>query len=695
MVSNSGSTKQKLDALLVHNEAMLRATRERVKLQDVKHKERLQQVLATSPLSALESRIEAALQAAFPGRDLQIQFDYIDREKFAGDLAVKLRGLLTEGGPRGFVAKYQATVLEVLTGASLADVIKQVDPKGMYLNVTLQDAWFREAALTTAKLGVQFGASSALRDRRFVIDYSSPNVAKALHAGHIRSTIIGEVLSNLLEGSGAQVFRVNHINDFGGFGFILEGYRRFAKQFPAELSDPAKLVEIYKIRRSFESVQQSKAALEELDPKDKQIIERYLPTVRDRGAFEAQYADYVKSSDARFAKLELGDAEEVELWAKMVQWSLTDFEPFYRSLNIHIPYVLGESFYFHASSALLETAQADGKAVIFSSEAAEAEVRRLSELIAAEKITEQEGRALQEAARKDVGALVVPLADGHRLVVQRSDGRSIYATRDLGAIKVRREIFNPTDIVYVVGQEQRHHFAQLFEAAQVLGLCGGQEDLRLEHKYFGFYVDAKTGKKLASRDMVAGVNRLLEASFEFFRKRVAERGDLAQAELDSTAQQLSVGSVVFNDLKQDVKGRVDFEVGCLDTIVEGFEKSGGAYVVYTACRARSILRKVREACVNIPAPKPDFQVSGEEAKLLLAVERLPQVVASAAKLTDPSVLVQYLLTLAQLYNSYYNRVRVIQQDGSVDADRLAITSAVQTCLENGLRLCHVECPERI
>ena len=113
----------------------------------------------------------------------------------------------------------------------------------MYVNVTLADRWLLDGAQHVADLAAGFGLSDAQAARTFLVDYSSPNVAKVLHAGHIRSTIIGHVLSNLHEGCGALVYRVNHINDFGGFGFTLEGWRRFASHFPEGMKENERLLE--------------------------------------------------------------------------------------------------------------------------------------------------------------------------------------------------------------------------------------------------------------------------------------------------------------------------------------------------------------------------------------------------------------------------------------------------------------------
>jgi arginyl-tRNA synthetase len=164
-------------------------------------------------------------------------------------------------------------------------------------------------------------------------------------------------------------------------------------------------------------------------------------------------------------------------------------------------------------------------------------------------------------------------------------------------------------------------------------------------------------------------------------------------ELESTAQQLAVGSIIFNDLKQDVKGSVDIDVAALKATIEGFEKSGGAYVVYTACRARSILRKHGAP----PPPAREIQpiaIDPQEAGLLLKIQQIPERLAAAAEAANPTVIVRHLLDIAGIYNSYYNRFQVISSTG-VDVPRLLFTKAVEQSLTNALRVCHIECPPKI
>ncbi len=644
------------------------------------------------PLSALEKLIVRVLQERSGSTDISLDVDFIDRRRFGGDLALKLPDLLEENGARAYIEKHIPWIVEALRGADLVNVIRRVDHKGIYVNVTLTEEWFLHSVQSIVDLAEEFGRNDTRVDRTQIIDYSSPNVAKVLHAGHFRSTMIGHVLANLNEACGALVYRVNHINDFGGFGFMLEGYRRFNEYFPETMSPNGRLLEIYAIRRALERAVAEGRGPGTAGDADAALLGRYFPGVTTNAALREVYEEFVAASDTRFARLEEGDQDEVELWKMMVEWSLEDFRSFYAALGIHIEFTIGESFYLDAGNAVVDQAIRTGKAVKFGKQLLDEKIAGLDHAVETGEITQAVHDKSVALLEKDLGAIVVLLPGGEQLVVRRSDGRSIYATRDLGAIKLRREIFDPTDIYYVVGQEQRVHFSRLFQAAEVLGLAGPSE-LYLKHIYFGFYVDADSGKKLSSRDSVAGVTELLAASVEHFRKRSAEHAEMSEEELDIASRQLAVGSVVFNDLKRDMKASVGISKGDLSPTISEFEKSGGSYVVYTACRARAILRRYGRPLPHA-ADITSFEVNEQEAVLIPKILEFPSKVAKAASEENPSLLVRYLLDLAAVYNTYYASSPVLE-GSKANEFRLLITRAAQLALTNGLSLCHVECPEKI
>jgi arginyl-tRNA synthetase len=643
------------------------------------------------PLGALKTKLRAVLQQASGLPSLDVHIDLLDRDRFGADLVLKFPGLLRDGGPRGFAQKHVDWILRALADPSLTGEIVAVDSVGMYINLTLSDSWLLDAGSTIIEAGQRYGASNSLADERYVVDYSSPNVAKRLHAGHIRSTIIGDVLTNLLEEAGGLVFGVNHINDFGGFGFLLEGHRRFADALGDELTLNERSLEIYRVRRVLERAVADGASIAELPDDDADVLNRLISGLDSRQSIAQALRDFTVAADRRFAALESGDPAEVGLWIEIVSASLDDFRSFYRSLAISIDFTLGESFYAQAGLAMVDDWLESGAAVLYGELEAAADLELLHQARTTDEISENEFESLTQAIRKDVGAVVVRLSPSERYVVRRQDGRSIYATRDLAAVAIRGKLFDPTCCIYVVGQEQQSHFERLFATSYQLGLANPDRN-KFEHLFHGFYVDPRTGKKLSSRESAAAVTQLFEVAREYFESRQSDRQATTPGD-DDVANQLTVASVVFNDLKQDIRSKVDMDTNDMVAVVKAFEKSGGAYVIYSACRAGSIVRKATEVTGSLPSLTGDALDSVEVA-LLLEVLHYPGVVASAAQQHEVSMLVRYLLNLSNLYNSYYAKFRVITEGGVV-ASRLLITAAVEGTIRNGLRLCNVECPEFI
>jgi arginyl-tRNA synthetase len=679
-----------VDALAEHNEARRRDVVRRGDAVRARRAACPAPRSADYPWAKLRERIGEALRRHFGRDELAWEMDLLDRARFQADVAVRVVGLLTEHGAKAYVRDDVPAIVEALAGVALADVVAAVEPKGIYVNLRLADDWFLAGVQAIIDGGERFGPGDTRAGFRQIVDYSSPNVAKVLHAGHFRSTILGHVLSNLYEACGATVYRINHINDFGGFGFMLEGFRRFQPYFPATMAAGDQLLEVYAVRRALERAVAAGGA--EVAEPDRQLLGRYFPGSETAEDLQGAYAGFVAAADERFKSLEEGDAEEVALWRQMVDWSLAEFRSFYSALGIEIDFVIGESFYLQAGNAVVDEAIRAGTAYELTEEIVRAEVAALDRVVASEAMTATVRDRTVELLRKDIGAVVVPLPGGERLVVRRSDGRSIYATRDVGAIKLRGDIFDPTHVTYVVGQEQRVHFARLFAAARVLGLATAERP-RFKHASFGFYVDAATGRKLSSRDSVESVTELLAAAITYFREKSAASGTMTEEELDEAAQQLAVGSIVFNDLKRDMKGSVSIPRGEVASILADFEKSGGAYVVYSACRARAILRRYGQPVPRL-AEVGEFEISDQEALLISRMFELPEAVAKAAAEDNPAVLVRHLLAIAGTYHSYYSSAPVLE-GGRANKSRLMITWAAYLVLSNGLRICHVECPAKI
>ena len=680
------------DALRRENEATYRQVVDRRDDLLGRYQIRRDTVRPPDPLGDFIDKVRTLLPGTSGVAVGEVLVDQIERDRFGADLALKFPGLLKDGGPRRFATEHAPAIRSAMAGPEFADEVASVDSVGMYINVRLRNEWLLAAASSSAAAGPSYGRSYGLAAGRYVLDYSSPNVAKSLHAGHIRSTIIGAVLSNLLEESGGLVFRINHINDYGGFGFLLEGHRRFEHSFPAGSDLNERSLEIYRLRRILERAIGDGASVADLPGPDADLVHLVLPGVEAREDLKAAMEEFAAGADRRFAALEAGDPEEVALWKQIVVASLEEFSSFYRSLDITFDFVIGESFYAQLGLQLVDEWLRSGAAVSYGEGEAAADLRHQQDLLAAGEISDSEFESRGQAIRKDLGAIVVRISPSERYVVRRGDGRSIYATRDLAAVALRQKLFEPTSFIYVVGQEQKTHFERLFAASYQLGLADPARTT-FDHIYFGFYVDAHTHKKLSSRESATGVAELFEVAQSYFRSRVSDRLAEVDEDPDNVARQLTIASIVFNDLKQDTRSSVEMDMKNPTAMVEVFDKSGGAYVIYTACRAGSIVRK---ASGRPEATGPDAvnDLDAAEARLLLQVLEYPTVVAYAAEQRNPSVLVRHMFDLSNLYNSYNAKARVIT-DAGVITSRLITTAAVEQTLRNGLKLCNVDCPEYI
>ena len=564
-----------------------------------------------------------------------VEAEYIDREQFGADVALKSPTRLKELGSKEYISSDAPALASFVRGSHLVheEKVVTVEQKGLYVNAQLSDSYLYSTLRRVLELGSRFGMSDVYRDAVAVVDYSSPNAAKHLHPGHIRSTIIGHVLSTIYEAAGYTVYRINHINDWGGFGFLIEGYDRWKNELDGHGESNDLLYAIYLRYRDLEKHS------EESD--------------------EAKLAwdEFASVARERFNRLEAGAEKEVMLWRKMVGWSMEEFNAFYSALRITHDMTVGESFYAARGDELVnEVVEAGG-------------VETLAD-----------------------GAVVVPLGEEEQLVIRRADESSIYATRDLAAIEHRVKTFSPALLSYVVGEEQTDHFSKLFRAARRLNIA--PSDVTLTHLPFGLYIDATTKKKLSSRNGAQDVMKLLETAVSYFEASYTERGEFTDEEKNENAHLLAVGSIAFNDVKKERRFPIEFHSDLRANVSE-FEQSGGAYVMYASARARSIVRKYGKALPSIDESLPKT-LEPVEVSLVKKINEMPRVVVRAAEFNNPAALAMHLVTLAQAYNSYYEQCPVLSKDGEpTHLHRLVITHAVAQVLDNGLRLCHAQGPERI
>ncbi len=626
-----------------------------------------------------------------------VELEFIDRQMFGADLAVKIPSLLKEKGAAGYVKEVVPLIaagLQTIVGKEIASV----EHKGIYVNLLLNNNYLFDNIWQGVKMGERFGLSDAFKKKSVVVDYSSPNVAKHLHAGHIRSTIIGEVLCNLYEAAGYTVHRLNYINDWGGMGYLIEGYERWINKFPRRDSRNTELYEIYQRFRFGEKVYADERQYNELIEAESQMLALCYGDFNSYSEFKDKFDEFKIAADQRFKNLEAGSPVEFELWSKMRQWSLEEFDQFYSVMGIKHDYTVGESFYAKRALELVEDRLSTGEVVLFTESMAEGEIAHLKRLFEAGELTEARFEQLERETRDDIGACFVILGHHKRLLVKKTNGATLYAVRDLAGIEHRVETFHPSMLVYETAEEQIEYFKELFEAAGVLKLDHNHQ-VALKHLAHGFYLDASTGNKLSSREGVESVENLIDKSIKYFRSKYEERSDpehpLSNAEKDRNAHMLAVGSIIFNDIKQDKRFSISLDRDT-EKSIKAFEESGGAYIMYSLARARSIIRKSGVNPAEVIVGSEDYKdLTDDEVLLAKRVGQFTSTILRSAMTDNPATLANFLLTLANEYNTYYERSKVLEDGKLVYPHRLLVTAAVAQVLANGLKLCHAEAPEVI
>ena len=614
-----------------------------------------------------------------------IQLTFVDRNKFDADFSIKIPWLLQKY-KKDYVREVVPKLIDFLNDSKLVkeNIILKIEWIWIYLNITLNDAFHFNIINNVFNKQEKYWETDLYKQENIIVDYSSPNVAKHLHAGHIRSTIIGHVLANLYDVNWYYTHRINHINDWGGFGFLIEWYNRFQTKLPNFENKNDLLFYIYTIYRTGEKASKD---LEEFNKNDEKL--KYFWDFDSYEDFKELFNDFLESGRQRFRELEAWKPEIVDLWQEMVSWSLSDFEKFYDLLGIHQDYVIWESFYTDYWVNLVMQLEKEWKVVLYTKEMADNDIKKLEEKLNNQDIEIKYFEMVREEILRDVWAYVVLLDNLERFVVLKSDKSSIYATRDLAAIKYRTDTFSPREIIYEVWQEQAEHFDKLFKSARKIWI----NDVDFKHIYHWFYVDLKTKKKLSSRDWASNVIKLLNESIKYFESKYKDSDEFSKEEINDMAYKLAIGSIIFNDIKSDKKNPVAISSNLEETF-KMFEESGWAYVMYSIVRANSILKKIDKVEeIKVENIKID-SLENIEKQILNEILRLPLVVKQAWESSNPSVLVEYILNLSRNYNSYYNSHRVMDKQKIIES-RVLLTKAVSIVLTNALKICHIEVPERI
>ena len=498
------------------------------------------------------------------------------------------------------------------------DILDKLEVKGAYLNFFIKKDLFVKTMIQNADVE-NFGSSDMGKGKTICIDYSSPNVAKNFHVGHLRTTIIGNSLYKIYSKLGYQVERINHLGDWGTqFGKLIVAYKAWGSKEAVEKDSVAELMRLY-------------VKFHEEADKDDSLNDQ---------------------ARAWFTKMEHGDEEALDIWKWFVDISLKEYKGTYALLGMEFDHYLGESFYRDKTADV---------------------VKRL-----------QDANLLEESQ----GAQIVNLDayDMPPCLIMKKDGSSIYATRDLAAIFYRKDRWNFDKCLYVTGQEQKLHFAQVFKVVELLGNDWAKDSL--VHIPYGLV--SLEGAKLSTRsgNIIYAEDILLEA-IDKVKGVIAEKNpDLENK--DEVAKIVGVGAILFHDLYNQRIKDVSFK---WDKVLN-FDGETGPYVQYTYCRCASILRSI-DYDANAAIDDYSLLLDEEAIALLKEINRFPQVVKDAAEKYEPSVVARFAMDVAQSFSRFYNADRVNVEDAALRNARAKLVDMTKHTLKDALDLLGIQCPEQM
>ena len=500
-------------------------------------------------------------------------------------------------------------------------IIEDVQVVGGYLNFYINKETITKEVLKEISKTEKYGKTNIGNGKNIVVDYSSPNIAKPFHIGHLRSTVIGGALYNIYKYLGYNVTGVNHLGDYGTqFGKLIEGYKLWGNEYDIDKDPINELTKIY--------VRINQACKED---------ENILNACRDN-----------------FKKLEDGDQYCVELWQKFKDLSLKEFQKVYDLLGSKFDSWNGESFYSDKMPEVIEKLEKSGKLV------------------------------------ESQGAKIIDLEDegiNTPCIIEKSNGSTTYATRDLAAILYRARTYNFDKVLYLTSYEQALHFKQVFTVAKYLDL--DEKYLKgLIHVPFGM-VQLPTGKMSTREGNIIKLEELLNEAIERAEKIIEEKNpDLEDKK--ETAKKVGVGAVIFNDLSNS---RVKDEIFEWDKILN-FQGETGPYIQYTYVRTKSVLEKAGKL-PDVKEIKLDVLNDIYSQTIIKLIYNFQDILVQVTRKEEPSILSRYLIDLAKAFSSFYNENKIIVEDKDIQNARVYLTYAVNQVLKNGVELLGMQMPNKM
>ena len=510
---------------------------------------------------------------------------------------------------------------ELKDGISLGNEFEKVEVINGYINFFVNNKKLVENVLEEVEEKREnYGSSEIGEGKNIVIDYSSPNIAKPFHIGHLRTTILGNSLYKMYKFLNYNFVGINHLGDWGTqFAKLIEGYKRWGTEYDIESNPIEELTKIY-IR------------INDLCKEDESVLEQ----CRDN-----------------FKKLEDGDEYCVKIWQKFRELSLKEFQRIYDLLDIQFDSWNGEAFYTDKMQEVKDILEKNNKLV------------------------ESEGARVVDLSKEDMPPCII----------EKSNGSTTYATRDLAAILYRARTYNFDKALYVTSYEQILHFKQVFETAKYLDLDEKYTN-GLVHVPYGM-VMLKTGKMSTRDGNVVKIEDLLKEAIAKV-KIIIENKNPELENKEDIATKVGIGAVIFNDL---YNSRIKDEIFDWD-IMLNFNGETGPYMQYIYVRTKSVLEKAG----YIPKLKDvnlDKLLDEDSVKVIKLLYQFNDKIMQAIEKYEPYIVARYLIEVAKTYSSFYNNNKIICDDKEVQDARIYLTYATGIVLKTGAALLGIKMPDKM
>ncbi|MCF2206752.1 arginine--tRNA ligase [Halobacterium salinarum] len=597
--------------------------------------------------------------------------DITDEEKGEFSSPISFSIAAAAGAPPVDVAE---TIADAHRSNGLPAEVEAVTVEGGHINYHADTTDLADATLSTIlRDGSEYGTRTDADPDTILADVSSPNIAKPLHVGHLRNTILSDAVMNILEARGHDVTRDNHLGDWGvQFGNLMHEYTEFGDEATLEDDAIEHLLDLY---QQFEQRDSMLADLED----DETVTDQFADAVTEERDYHAD------SGKEWFTRLEQGDEDATALWERFRTVSIDRFKQTYDDLDVAFDVWNGESFYAQEgwNDVIIEKAIENDVAMRGEGESVYIPVypddyENVGDPQAADVDASLDRARQMREANDDLED-----ADFDPFYIVKSDGSTLYGTRDLATIEYRIEEYDADQSVYVVANEQNQYFQQLFVAARKMGY----NDIKLKHIDYGL-ISLPEGSMSTRKGQIITAREVLDRAQDRAEEIIAEKGRIDDAEAQSVATKIALATIKYEMVAAKRERDTTFDI---DESV-ALEGDTGPYVQYAATRGYSILDGA-DAAPEIDDLDPSV-FNDTDVELLFELARYPLVLERCEERYDAAPLAHYLLQLAHVFNSFYHKNAVLDAENA-RTERLLLTKATTQIFDNGLGLLGIDVLEEM